>query len=123
MSETITREQARAAYEGSGLAEKPLTFERLTSLRGFINKEMLAAALMERTCHMKHPAEMRMLRSDTAELRCRSYYFEDREAVTFNSNGFVGFAGWADEKNVQPILRGFMAWIEAELMAEAEDAA
>jgi hypothetical protein len=44
------------------------------------------------------------------ELCCRSDYFEGRQAVTFEEGGFVGFAGWADEVNVQPVLRAFVAW-------------
>ena len=46
-----------------------------------------------------------------AEIRCKADYFEDREAVSFNTDGFIGFAGWADDKNIQPVLAGFEAWI------------
>jgi hypothetical protein len=45
-------------------------------------------------------------------IRCRSFYFDDREVVTFNPDGFLGFAGWAADGNVQPILYGFVAWLE-----------
>ena len=52
------------------------------------------------------------IRDGYAELRCKAFYFESREAVTFNSDGFIGFAGWADEKSVQPVLAGFKEWIK-----------
>ena len=39
-------------------------------------------------------------------VRVKSHYFDAREGVTFGSDGFVGFAGWADENNIQPILCG-----------------
>lgn len=29
-----------------------------------------------------------------------------------NCDGFVGFAGWADDTNVQPILTAFCAWVD-----------
>lgn len=45
-------------------------------------------------------------------INCKSFYFDDREAVTFNSDEFVGFAGWADDRNVQPILSGFCSWVD-----------
>lgn len=33
-----------------------------------------------------------------------------REAVSFNSDGFIGFCGWADEQNSQPFYRAWRAW-------------
>lgn len=43
-------------------------------------------------------------------LTCSSDYFEKREAVTFNTDGFVGMAGWADSKNIIPIRVGVYKW-------------
>lgn len=114
MTDKLTRDQAREAYKASGIDFFPLTHERMRALRDTINREMLAAALMSGTFHMSHPSLIRMHGNRCAELRCTSYYFENREAVTFNADGFVGFAGWADDTNVQPILRGFMEWVEHE---------
>lgn len=39
-----------------------------------------------------------------------SHYFTKRECISFNKNGFIGFAGWADDKNRRPILIGFNNW-------------
>ncbi|MFV1484541.1 MULTISPECIES: hypothetical protein [unclassified Phaeobacter] len=114
MAEKFTREAARQAYAESGLAYFPLTLERMSALRDSINSEMLAAGLMKGTYHMAHPSKIRIHGNGCAELLCVSFYFEGREAVTFNSDGFVGFAGWADDANVQPILRGFLQWVEHE---------
>lgn len=47
-----------------------------------------------------------------AFIRVDGGYFKNREAVSFNYDGFIGFAGWADDKNVQPILSGFYCWID-----------
>lgn len=33
-----------------------------------------------------------------------------REAVSFNSDGFIGFCGWADSVNSQPFYRAWRAW-------------
>lgn len=38
-------------------------------------------------------------------------YFAGREAISFNGDGFIGIAGWADSKNVQPFLRAFYRWV------------
>ena len=47
-----------------------------------------------------------------AYLRVDGRYWQGREAVSFNADGHIGFAGWADDQNVQPFLRGFMRWLK-----------
>lgn len=39
--------------------------------------------------------------------------YTTREAISFNENGFIGFAGWADSHNIKPITRAFMYWASA----------
>jgi len=39
-------------------------------------------------------------------------HFKKRECISFNRDGFIGFAGEMDSKNVQPILRAFDRWID-----------
>lgn len=116
MTEKLTRDHVREAFGKSAAKAAPITFERMRSLRNHINAEMLKDGLMDGTFHMAHPSRIKVHGDDCAELRCVSHYFQDREAVTFNAGGFVGFAGWADEYNVQPILRGFVAWMDAEAL-------
>lgn len=45
-----------------------------------------------------------------AYLKMSGSNFEERECISFNNDGFIGFAGWADDTNVQPILRAFIKW-------------
>lgn len=47
-----------------------------------------------------------------AFLRVRSDAFDgEREAFTFNADGFVGIAGWADSKNEVPFIEAFGLWL------------
>ena len=39
---------------------------------------------------------------ESAFLSCDGSYFTGREAISFNSDGFIGFCGWADDKNSTP---------------------
>ena len=39
-------------------------------------------------------------------------YFDERECISFNKDGFIGFAGWASDNNVKPILRAFRKWCD-----------
>ena len=113
----MTRNEVRYAYAEVGLPDVPLDLDRLRALRNSINKEMLRDGLMQGTLHMHHSSTIRLYKNGAAELRCEAHYFADREAVTFNEDGFVGFAGWADDKNIQPILSGFLAWVSDEAAA------
>ena len=45
-------------------------------------------------------------------LYMNSHYFTQRECISFNEDGFIGFAGWADQGNTNPILRAFLAWCD-----------
>lgn len=47
----------------------------------------------------------------SAFIRIDGHYFENREAVSFNEDGFIGFCGWADSKNERAILDGFYRWL------------
>lgn len=38
-------------------------------------------------------------------------YFKNREGITFNSDGFVGFAGWASDSNCEPFVKAFTDWV------------
>lgn len=39
-------------------------------------------------------------------------YFEKREAVTFHSDRFVGFCGWASSDNAKPFWDAFEVWVD-----------
>ncbi len=47
-----------------------------------------------------------------AELRCKGNYFSDREGITFNEDGFIGFCGWADMKRTQIFTESFKEWCD-----------
>ena len=35
-----------------------------------------------------------------------------REGISFNKDGFIGFAGWSDSTNVRPFLDAFEEWVD-----------
>ena len=98
----LDRDDVRAAYDE--LHRDGVTHDELKLLRKEINKEMKASDCYGGT--------MRMRKKVGPFMSCKCDQWEKREAVSFNRDGFIGFAGWADENNVQPILRGFQSWME-----------
>lgn len=39
-------------------------------------------------------------------------YFKNREAISFNNDGFIGFCGWASTSNSVPIYDAFILWCQ-----------
>lgn len=106
------RQQAREAFKAAGLSYGILTPAAIRRLRALINDRMKSSNLILGTFRCKQRGIVKETNwGRFAELRCRAYYFSDREAVTFNTDGFIGFAGWADNTNVEPILDGFKEWV------------
>jgi len=50
---------------------------------------------------------------DGVYLFANGYYFDKREAITFNlRTKFIGFCGWASGCNKTPFIRGFIKWCD-----------
>lgn len=110
---SLSRDQARAVWSGRGLTNSDLTAENLRLLQGMINQAMMDSGLLQGSYRASQRFSLGIdAEIPWADLRCRSYYLEGRQAVTFERNGFVGFAGWADEYHVQPILIAFGKWVD-----------
>lgn len=116
----LTRDQARQAWDKTGLTYANLNLGNIQELRDLIGAKMRSSGLIAPS--NRSAGTYRVQRGIKVWLQhggfgcaiyCKSFYFKDREAVTFNDNGFIGFAGWADEENVQPILSAFIDWVFA----------
>lgn len=108
----MTRNQARELFANSGLRYQSLTRENLQRLRNLINVKMKVSKLFKETYRCKQRPEFKPDgHRFWAGIRCSAFYFENREAVSFNDDRFIGFAGWAADDNVQPILEGFAEWV------------
>lgn len=114
-----TTDEARALFADSGLIYADIDRPALDALVAFLDIELARCRLGPETpcqssMRIRH---RRMVRKgaggiEAAELFVRAHYFDEREAVTFESNGFIGIAGWADSRNVRPFLVAFGEWVE-----------
>jgi hypothetical protein len=108
-----TRDEARSVFAAKGLTYAVLTRESLTRLCELIDDLMSPSGLIKGSYRMNNKVVLKKTKHGPfAQLTCKSFYFDDREAVSFNTDGFIGFAGWADDNNIQPVLKGFMAWVD-----------
>lgn len=80
------------------------TNDQLVMLHGHIARQLIEYAGMRDTLRVGK------IKKKARSIACDAYYFDDRQGVTFERDGFVGIAGWADDSNVQPFLRALVAW-------------
>jgi len=109
----MTRQEARNAFVEAGLNYSVISKSSMALLRRMIDAEMRASGLIGDSYRAGRAATIRHIPCGlTADIRCQAYYFTQRQAVTFEPDGFIGFAGWADDDNVQPILKAFVQWVD-----------
>ena len=119
-SDKLTCDEARRAFEAN-LTYAQVQPNDIRALEGYLAIEY---ARHERSGHHMemHPSYRKAHQPkinpsptggiESAYLSVSGSYFSGRGAVSFNDDGFIGFAGWADDTNVQPFLRAFMRWLK-----------
>lgn len=122
-----TTEEARQYFWDKGLSYADITEGDILSLLMLLNREIKKSnkdgETSVNTMHMSSKIGMKK-RTNGTIIKCflyiNSHYFTRREAISFNEDGFIGFAGWADQGNTNPLLRAFLQWCDN--LAEAKEA-
>ena len=123
-----TTKEARQYFRDKGLSYHDITEGDILSLLMLLNREIKksnkAGETSVSTMHMSSKIYMKK-RTNGTIIKCflyiNSHYFTRREAISFNEDGFIGFAGWADQGNTNPLLRAFLRWCD-DLAAAKEEA-
>lgn len=123
-----TNNEARQYFRDKGLTYDDITEGDILSLLMLLNREIKksnkAGETSVSTMHMSSKIYMKK-RTNGTIIKCflyiNSHYFTQREAISFNEDGFIGFAGWADQGNTNPLLRAFLRWCDD--LAAAKEAA
>ena len=123
-----TNEEARQYFRDKGLTYDDITEGDILSLLMLLNREIKKSNKVGETSvstmHMSSKIAMKK-RTNGTIIKCflyiNSHYFTRREAISFNEDGYIGFAGWADQGNTNPLLRAFLRWCDD--LAEAKEAA
>lgn len=114
-----TTGEARQYFLDKGLSYHDITEGDILSLLMLLNREIKksnkAGETSVSTMHMSSKINMKK-RTNGTIIKCflyiNSHYFTRREAISFNEDGFIGFAGWADQGNTNPLLRAFLRWCD-----------
>ena len=121
-----TNDEARAYFKECGLTYKDITEGDILLLVLLINRELKKSNKVGETSvntmSLSKKIDIKKNTNGTIKtcfLYMNSHYFTRREAISFNQDGFIGFAGWADGGNLNPLKRAFLAWCD-QLKAESE---
>lgn len=112
------RELARNYFKRCNLSYDDITMNDLYKLIQILNKKITDASscmIMINEPKLKGSNRNIIFKKDKlifAEIRVKGTYFDDREAITFNEDGFIGLCGWADGYNLTPFVMGFKEWCD-----------
>ena len=114
-----TNDEARKYFLDKGLSYKDITDGDIAALALMLGSEYKKAnktgetsvntIYLSKKISIKHNVDGSII---SAFLYVNSHYFTQRECISFNANGFIGFAGWADDGNTNPIKRAFLKWCD-----------
>lgn len=125
------REIARENWRNSALTYKDIDKYDIIKLRELIRYELqtyLPTTDHSRSMDMRlskvRKKDYKYNKDGTLKFVCiyvSGSYFEYREGVCFNEDGFIGFCGWADGSNKIPILTAFNKWLDERVAAKIND--
>lgn len=102
----MNRDEVREYLSKQGITADTITRDQVLSLRKLVNKHLKVSGIYRGT------ARLRRIGSKYKYLTMKTDQWENRECVSFNSDGFIGFAGWASDTNVRPILDAVVEWVD-----------
>ena len=113
----MNNNDARQYFQDKGLTYKVLSEYNIDLLKLMIQEEIMKARKDDSDCILirvnnKTRGKKKVCLVEWIEITVKGTYFESREAVTFNRDGFIGFAGWASDTNVKPFIDAFVRWCD-----------
>lgn len=119
-----TNDQAREYFKNSGLTYESIKLDDLRLLEAMLNRnfaDQVAENLKNgEGLYWKrvNPAKYYKGQYDNENRLICAYmtgaggYFNAREVISFNRDGFIGFSGEADSSNTQPVIDAFIEWVD-----------
>lgn len=100
----MNRDDVRELLKKSGVTCESVGVIELKRLRRILSRNLRHSGIYNGTARLS-PAK-----KDLKFIEMQTEQWKGREAISFNRDGFIGVAGWADNKNVQPILKSLVEW-------------
>ncbi len=102
----MTNDEIRALLAHKNITTENVTRLQLMELHDFLSEKLENSKCFRGSFKM-NPME---LDENMKYMTCKADYFVDREAISFNRDGFIGMAGWASSENIEPIRDAVIEW-------------
>ncbi len=116
MPQRIRAIKLRERFKELGFSYEKLNEDHIQMLRIFLTNEFeIFGSDLELKLSAPRKKDIKVLKRtglQYAVIEVDGYYFSRREAITFSSTGYIGFAGWACDYNVTPFVSAFEKWLE-----------
>lgn len=116
----MDREEARQVFKSYKLNYKDITQNDIRKLSNMIETELINyldyggnhAKQMDMKVGRQLKKDISFVddKLEYAFIKIDGSYFKNREGISFNKDGFIGFGGEFSDVNVAPILKAFIKW-------------
>lgn len=100
----MNRCEVREKLSNAGININSITDQDLLLLRRILSKHLRRSGIYYGT------AKLVRIKKDLGFIEMKTEEWSCREAISFNRDGFIGIAGWADKDNVKPIIEAMIEW-------------
>ncbi len=115
----MTNNEAREYFKNKGLSYQDIVAGDILVLVMMLNKE-IKRAIANKECSVFSMYLSRKIKDKYTPdgklkegyLFVNSHAWTGRECISFNLDGFIGFAGWSDQTNLKPIINAFIEWCD-----------
>lgn len=122
----MTTNEARAYFKDKGLCYQDVKLSDLHYLRETIDEHFIRfrkriMQTLEKPLYWKRVNDAKFYKGTfdpitgamvCAFLTANGEYFDAREVISFNRDGYIGFCGSADSENTAPVLAAFVEWCD-----------
>jgi len=103
-------DKVRKLLSENNITSSNITLDNVRVLVSYLNKHLNESGIYDGTAIIN---ELNLSNNDSFKfITMKTSDWDSREAVSFNSDGFIGFCGWADSTNQKPILEAVKEWVK-----------
>ena len=115
--EVKTTEQAREYFKNKKIDYSILNKTNRDYLRQLVSEELEKQNKGDGTfVKIRQQLKSDLLTQDSKtimyNISCKGSWFDKRQGITFQRDGFIGFAGWSGSYHVEPFIKAFIKWCD-----------